>query len=70
MSQEERERLAASLQRLRKERGLTQQELADLAGLTQKQVSRIERCEISPVVDTLARIVRALGVDLADLFPR
>lgn len=70
MSEEERKRLAANLQRLRKERGLTQQELADLASLEQKQISRIERGEISPVVDTVARIARALGVDLADMFAR
>ena len=68
MGEEERRRLGANIQCFRKARGLTQQELADRAGVEQKQVSRIERGEISPTVDTVAKIARALGVPIGDLF--
>lgn len=41
--------------------GLSQTTLAHRAGTTQKQVSRIERGEISPSVSTVARLLAAMG---------
>jgi transcriptional regulator with XRE-family HTH domain len=45
--------LARNLKRLRRERGLTQEELADLAGLNRNYVGMIERQENAASVDTL-----------------
>jgi len=44
--------------------GLDQRTLARRAGTTQAQVSRIERGEVSPGVDTLARLLAAMGSQL------
>src|SRR5687768_7332967 len=41
--------------------GLSQATLARRAGTTQKQVSRIERGEISPSIATIARLLAAMG---------
>lgn len=43
-------------------RGLTQQELADKAGMTQNSVSRIELGDIAPLPRTLVKLADALGV--------
>jgi transcriptional regulator with XRE-family HTH domain len=40
---------------------LSQETLARRAGTTQKQISRIERGDISPSVSTLARLLAAMG---------
>jgi transcriptional regulator with XRE-family HTH domain len=45
----------------RKRHGVTQETLARRAGTTQRQISRIERGEISPSVSTLTRLLAALG---------
>ena len=55
--------LARNLKRLRKERGLTQEELADLAGLNRNYVGMIERQENAASVDTLEALARSLQVD-------
>jgi transcriptional regulator with XRE-family HTH domain len=49
--------------------GLTQQELADLAGTTQTTVARIERDAVEPEVTTIRKLARALGTTPADLIP-
>jgi transcriptional regulator with XRE-family HTH domain len=52
------------LREARTRNGLDQRALARRAGTTQAQVSRIERGEISPGVDTLARLLAAMGEQL------
>jgi DNA-binding XRE family transcriptional regulator len=47
----------------RRVRGLTQQQLADLAGIDQADVSKIERGRKSPTIDTYARLASALGME-------
>ncbi len=49
------------LRDVRTRHGLTQAALARRARTTQKQVSRIERGEISPSVATLVRLLAAMG---------
>jgi transcriptional regulator with XRE-family HTH domain len=53
--------VAALIRTARRRHGLSQRTLAQLAGTTQAQISRIERGEISPSVSTVARILRAMG---------
>lgn len=54
--------MARNLKRLRKERGLTQEELADLAQLNRNYVGMIERQENAATVDTLEALAKALQV--------
>lgn len=60
--------LGARLRGLRKERALSQRELAELASLSPNAISLIERDEISPSVATLQRLASALGVKMSYFF--
>ena len=50
-----------AIQRIRKERGMTQEDLADKSGITSNTVSRIERGLLIPALPTLIDICNALG---------
>jgi predicted XRE-type DNA-binding protein len=60
-----RYRLGAEFSLLRKETGLTQDELADRTGIDQAEISRIERGAGNATEDTLARIAQELGAEIA-----
>jgi transcriptional regulator with XRE-family HTH domain len=62
--------VAQNVGRLRQERGLTQEELADLAGLNRNYVGMVEREENSPTVDTLEALSRALRVEPEEFLRR
>jgi transcriptional regulator with XRE-family HTH domain len=53
--------------RLRRERGITLRELAELAQVSVPYLSEIERGRKEPSSEILAAICRALGLELADL---
>lgn len=55
-------RVGANVRRLRKARELTQEDLAGEAGIGMRHLGRIERGEISPTVDILAKIAVVLRV--------
>lgn len=59
--------LAANLRRLRLARDLSQDELADSAGVRQALVSAIEVGTANPTLDSLERIAIALGGTVGDL---
>lgn len=61
--------LIGALVEARKARGLTQQQLAEAAGLRQSAVARLERMKATPQIDTLFRLLIPLGYKLA-LVPR
>jgi DNA-binding XRE family transcriptional regulator len=48
----------------RAEKGLSQKQLAELTGIDQSDISKIERGLSNPSVSTMERIARALGGDL------
>lgn len=52
--------IIAQIIKTRKEKGMTQKEVADKAGLTQQMVSRIERREYPPNYRNLVKIADAL----------
>jgi len=60
--------VGSRLRELRKERQLSQRELADLAGLSPNGISLIERDEQSPSVATMQRLATALGVKMSYFF--
>lgn len=49
----------------REETGISQRELAKRAGTSQAAISAYEAGKKSPTLETLARIIRATGMDLA-----
>lgn len=53
--------LGIALNRLREARGLSQRALAQLTGIKQPMIVRIERGSQSPGIETIAKILRALN---------
>ncbi|MCA6111623.1 helix-turn-helix domain-containing protein [Bradyrhizobium cenepequi] len=60
--------VANNIRTLRRKGGLSQEELADRAGLNRNYIGMIEREENSPTVDALEQISDALGIDPVVLF--
>lgn len=60
-------KIADRLVRLRKEKGLSQEELADKLGLSRQAVSKWERAEASPDTDNLICLAKLYGVSLDEL---
>jgi transcriptional regulator with XRE-family HTH domain len=59
--------MAANVRRLRVERKLTQEELADRAGISTRYLGSIERGSTAATVVVLGRLARALRVDPREL---
>lgn len=59
---------ASAVRRARKEQGLSQEALADLAGLHRTFVGFVERAETNISVDNIGRIADALNLPAAKLF--
>jgi transcriptional regulator with XRE-family HTH domain len=55
------------LRKIRSEKGLTQQALAELLGVHQSTVSRMEAGDLPWTVETIAATSSALGVSSTDL---
>lgn len=60
-----RVRIGGQLSVMRHRRQLTQEELASATGIDQGEISKIERGVSNATEDTLARLARALGAELA-----
>jgi transcriptional regulator with XRE-family HTH domain len=61
-------RFGKTLRELRTERALSQEKVAELAGLDRNYIGMIERGERNPAVVNVVKIAKALGVKPADLF--
>lgn len=59
--------LAANLRRLRAERGLSQEALADRAGIHRTYLGSVERAERNIAIDNICRLASALEVDVREL---
>lgn len=53
--------------RLRKEKGLTQEQLEERSGFSQQYLSGLERGRRNPTIVSLYQIAQALGVSHVDL---
>lgn len=56
------------VQELRKERNLSQEQLADLAGVHRTYIGMIERAEKNITLCNIERISKALKVNIKDFF--
>jgi transcriptional regulator with XRE-family HTH domain len=63
-------RIGAQVKRERERALLTQQELAERAGIGLTTLNRIENDRAEPQFRTIRKIAKALGVDPAVLLPR
>jgi transcriptional regulator with XRE-family HTH domain len=61
-------RVGARVRSLRRERGLTIEQLAAATGLTKGFISQLERDRTAPSLSSIARICDALGVRLSHIF--
>ncbi|MCW5694853.1 MAG: helix-turn-helix transcriptional regulator [Pseudolabrys sp.] len=62
-----KEVMAINMRRLRYDKKLTQEELAERSGLSMRYVGSIERGTVSASVSILGKVAEALGVDPCDL---
>jgi transcriptional regulator with XRE-family HTH domain len=65
-----RQIVARNLRVLRKQKGLSQEELAFQAGINRNYVGQIEREEKSPTVDVVEKLCASLGISPATLVSR
>ena len=63
-----REVVARNLRRIRHAKGLSQEELADRAGINRNYVGMLEREEHAATVDMLEKLAEILEVDPAEFF--
>lgn len=62
-----RQRIAFNLKRLRKERGWSQEYMAEASDFHRTYVSQLERCVTNISIDGLEQLAIALEVDILDL---
>lgn len=65
-----KEIMARNLRRVRHDKKLTQEELADRAGLSMRYVGAIERADVSASVTVLGQIADALEIDPTELLKK
>ena len=60
-------RVGKNIKKLRKERGLSLNELAEMIGMTKGYISKIENSESAPPLSTLSKIALSLDVEVGAL---
>lgn len=61
--------LGNNIREVRKQKQLTQEELADKAHLDYSYINQIENGKRNPSMDAVERIAKALGIKTKDLIP-
>jgi transcriptional regulator with XRE-family HTH domain len=61
------QRIGSALRKKRTEKGMSQQELADISNIAKSTVQRIENGELNPTILMLITISEALEVEVIDL---
>jgi transcriptional regulator with XRE-family HTH domain len=69
MTEKSGKELGRRIKEYRLGRGLTQAGLAQKAGINDNYYARVERAEVSPTVEKLEKIVKALQVKSSDILP-
>jgi transcriptional regulator with XRE-family HTH domain len=62
-----RKLVGRNVKRIRQEKGLTQEQLADLSGFSQQYISGLEQGRRNPTVVSLYELATALGVSHIEL---
>jgi transcriptional regulator with XRE-family HTH domain len=62
-----RERMATRIKALREQRKMTQEQLAERAGIGRSYLARLETARQDPTLSTLEKIAKALRVKVAKL---
>jgi transcriptional regulator with XRE-family HTH domain len=62
-----RKLVGRNVKRIRQEKGLTQEQLADLSGCSQQYISGLEQGRRNPTVVSLYELATALGVSHMEL---
>lgn len=65
-----RRQVGRTVKALRDAEGLSQEELADAAGLHRTYVSGVERGVRNPTIQIIAKLAKALGVEPAELLKK
>lgn len=63
------QKFGARVQAVRKEKRISQEELAQMLSMHRTYIGMIERGERNPTIRSLYKIAKALKVDAADLLP-
>ncbi|PIZ62208.1 XRE family transcriptional regulator [Candidatus Roizmanbacteria bacterium CG_4_10_14_0_2_um_filter_39_13] len=69
MSRDIRIEFGEKVRKVRKQKGLTQEELADRAGLHFTYIGQVERGKRNPSLINIHRIVKALHISISQIFP-
>ena len=59
--------IAYNLKRIKKERGLTQFDIAEMSGLSTREIGKIERGQVSITVNSLEKLADGLRVPVLEL---
>ena len=59
--------IAKNIKKIRLDRKMSQERLADLSGLTKGYISKIEKSDTAPPLSTLSKIAHSLNVDITVL---
>ena len=62
-----RKLVGRSVKRIRQEKGLTQEQLAELSGFSQQYISGLEQGRRNPTVVSLYELATALGISHTEL---
>ena len=68
MSKPIRNKFGKQVRNLRRERGWSQEDLADNSGVHRTYIGAIERGEQNVSIDNIIKLAKALGVSLEQLF--
>lgn len=60
--------LGKRLRELRAQRGMSQEKLSELCGVSSRHISEMERGESNPSFQVMTQVTAALGVSMKDLF--
>lgn len=57
--------LVGKLIEAREKKGISQRQLAEMSGLKQSAIARLENMKVTPQIDTLFKVLKPLGYKLA-----
>jgi transcriptional regulator with XRE-family HTH domain len=61
-----RNRVGENFARLRREKGLTQEQVEEMSGFSQQYLSGLERGQRNPTIVSLYELAQAIGAELGD----